>query len=286
VETKVNFAVVGAFVLLLGAALIGGVLWLSSEKSYRKAFDTYLVYMEESVSGLNPDAPVRYRGVQVGHVRHIALAPGNVEKVELTLDIERGAPIKQDTVAVLRTQGLTGIAHVELEGGTRDSPPLQALAGENYPMIPAGPSLLVRMEDAVTTLMDSLTRSTENMNALLDEGNRASLKQTLASLALVSRTLAARSEAIDAGVANAARTMENTARLSGEISELVESIRRSTEAFDRMSNEGSRAMPETRQLIAELRELTGSLRRFSDQLERNPAILVHGKPAAKAGPGE
>lgn len=285
-ETKVNFAVVGAFVLLLGAALIGGVLWLSSEKSYRKAFDTYLVYMEESVSGLNPDAPVRYRGVQVGRVRHVALAPGNVEKVELTLDIERGTPIKQDTVAVLRTQGLTGIAHVELEGGTRDSPPLRALAGENYPVIPAGPSLLVRMEDAVTTLMDSLTRSTENMNALLDEGNRASLKQTLASLALVSRTLAARSEAIDAGVANAARTMENTARLSGEMSGLVERIRRSAEAFDRMSNEGSSAMPETRQLIAELRELTGSLRRFSDQLERNPAILVHGKPAAKAGPGE
>jgi phospholipid/cholesterol/gamma-HCH transport system substrate-binding protein len=63
-------------------------------------------------------------------------------------------------------------------------------------------------------------------------------------------------------------------------------MRRSTEAFDRMSNEGARAIPETRQLIAELRELTASLRRFSDQLERNPAMLVHGKPAAKAGPGE
>lgn len=279
-ETKVNFAVVGAFVLLLGAALIGGVLWLSSEKSYRKAYDTYLVYMEESVSGLSPDAPVRYRGVQVGRVRRIALARDNVEKVELTLDIERGTPIKQDTVAVLRTQGLTGIANVELGGGSRDSPALKALAGEDYPVIPAGPSLLVRMEDAVTTLIDNLTRNSENMNALLDDGNRAALKQTLASLALVSRTLAARSGAIDAGVSNAARTMENTARLSGEISELAERIRRSTEAFDRET------MPETRQLIAELRELTASLRRFSDQLERNPAMLVHGKPAAKAGPGE
>jgi phospholipid/cholesterol/gamma-HCH transport system substrate-binding protein len=285
-ETKVNFAVVGAFVLLLGAALIGGVLWLSSEKSYRKTFNTYLVYMEESVSGLNPDAPVRYRGVQVGRVRQIELAPGNVEKVELALDIERGTPIKQDTVAVLRTQGLTGIAHVELEGGTRDSLPLQALTGEQYPVIPAGPSLLVRMEDAVTTLIDNLTRNSENMNALLDEGNRAALKQTLASLALVSRTLAARSEAIDASVANTARTMENTARLTSEMSGLVERMRRSTEAFDRISNEGARAIPETRQLIAELRELTTSLRRFSDQLDRNPAMLVHGKPAAKAGPGE
>ena len=307
-ETKVNFAVVGAFVLLLGAALIGGVLWLSSEKSYRKVFDTYLIYMEESVSGLSPDAPVRYRGVQVGRVRHIALARGNVEKVELTLDIERGTPIKEDTVALLVTQGLTGIAHVELTGGTRESPALRALAGQDYPVIPSGPSLLVRLDAAATTLIGSLTRTSESLNALLDEGNRAALKETLASLALVSRTLAARSKAIDAGVANAARTMENTARLSGEISGLVERIRRSAEAFERMSSEvkrdaasvataveGARAdlhqatrdtVPEARQLIVELRDLTTSLRRFSDQLERNPAMLVHGKPAAKAGPGE
>ena len=307
-ETKVNFAVVGAFVLVLGAALIGGVLWLSSEKSYRKIFDTYLVYMEESVSGLTPDAPVRYRGVQVGRVRKIALARGDVEKVELTLDIERGTPIKEDTVAVLVTQGLTGIAHIDLSGGSRDAPALQALPGQDYPVIPSGPSLLVRLDAAATTLIDSLTRTSDSINALLDESNRAALKEAMASLALVSRTLAARSQAIDAGVANAARTMENTARLSGEISGLVERIQRSAEAFERLSNVGAGAassaatavesaradlrqatretIPETRQLIEELRDLTTSLRRFSDQLERNPAILVHGKPAAKAGPGE
>jgi phospholipid/cholesterol/gamma-HCH transport system substrate-binding protein len=308
VETKVNYSVVGAFVLLLGAALIGGVLWLSSEKSYRKVFDTYLIYMEESVSGLSPDAPVRYRGVQVGRVRHIALAHGNVEQVELTLSIERGTPIKQNTVAVLVTQGLTGIAHVELTGGTRDSPELQALAGQDYPVIPSGPSLMVRLDAAATALIDNLTRTSESLNALLDEGNRAAFKETMASLALVSRTLAERSKSIDAGVANAARTMENTARLSGEVSGLVERMQRSAEAFERMSNEGARAagsaatavqgartdlhqatretIPEARQLIVELRDLTTSLRRFSDQLERDPAMLVRGKPAAKAGPGE
>jgi phospholipid/cholesterol/gamma-HCH transport system substrate-binding protein len=307
-ETKVNFAIVGAFVLLLGAALISGVLWLSSEKSYRKVFDTYLVYMEESVSGLTPDAPVRYRGVQVGRVRKIALARGNIEKVQLTLDIERGTPIKEDTVAVLVTQGLTGIAHVDLSGGTRDAPALQALPGEDFPVIPSGPSLLARLDTAVTSLIDSVTRSSENVNALLDEGNRAALKETLSSLALVSRTLAARSSAIDAGVAASAQAMENTARLTGEMAGLAERIGRSAEAFERMSNEGARAaasaasavegaradlrqatretIPETRQLIVELRDLTTSLRRFSDQLERNPAMLVHGKGETKKGPGE
>ena len=83
--------------------------------------------MTESVSGLNLNAPVRYRGVDVGRVRAIALAPGNVEQVQVTLDIERGTPVKEDTVAMLETQGLTGIAYVDLTAGRRDSP---AIDGE------------------------------------------------------------------------------------------------------------------------------------------------------------
>ncbi|MHB8426113.1 MAG: MlaD family protein, partial [Gammaproteobacteria bacterium] len=118
-ETKVNYVAVGIFVLLLGTALIGGVLWISSGTAYRAAYDTYLTYMNESVSGLSVSAPVRYRGVEVGRVRRIALAPNDPEQVELTLDIERGTPVSQDTVATLRTQGLTGIAFVDLSGGSR-----------------------------------------------------------------------------------------------------------------------------------------------------------------------
>ncbi len=77
-EEKVNFAAVGAFVIVLTVTMIAGVLWLSSGKYYRKSYDTYETYMTESVSGLNLNAPVRYRGVDVGRVRRIALAPGNV----------------------------------------------------------------------------------------------------------------------------------------------------------------------------------------------------------------
>ena len=307
-ESKVNFAVVGVFVLVLGAALIGCVLWLSSGKFYRKAYDTYQVYMTESVAGLDPDAPVRYRGVQVGVVRRIALAPNNVERVLLTLAIERGTPVKQDTVAVLRTQGLTGIAHIELSGGTHASLPLEAQPGEDYPVIRASPSLTVRLEAAVTTLLTNLNRSSENLNTLLDEGNRGAFREVLANLNVVSRTLAARAAAIDSGVANASKTMENAARLTAEMSRLIERVEKSADAFDRMTAEAARAgasatntlegartegrrlaretLPEAQALLAELRELTASLRRFSDQVERNPSVLLYGRPAAKPGPGE
>ena len=103
--------------LVLGAALIGGVLWLASGGSFRQAYDVYRAYSDESVSGLNLNAPVKYNGVEVGKVQEIRLDPANPERVNLLFAIERGTPIKVDTVAVLKTQGLTGIAYVELSGG-------------------------------------------------------------------------------------------------------------------------------------------------------------------------
>jgi hypothetical protein len=60
----------------------------------RATGDTYQTYMTESLAELNRNAPVKYRGVDVGRVRKIALAPGNVQQVELTLDVERGTPIR------------------------------------------------------------------------------------------------------------------------------------------------------------------------------------------------
>lgn len=303
-EEKVNFAVVGIFVLVLSAGLIGGVLWFSSGKSYLKVYDIYQVYMNESVSGLNLNAPVRYHGVEVGRVQKIALAPQNAEQVQLTLGIERSTPVKVDTVAVLQTQGLTGLAFIDLAGGSRDSPPLKALAGEKYPVIKTGRSLMTRLDSAVTALLTNLNRTSENFNALMDKDNQRMVKNTLTDIETLSRTLAARSATIDATLSNAARTMEGTARLASELPLLKQRVQRSADAFDHMANELSHAgtsvsstlndtqqftnetLPEAHQLVSELRDLTGTLQRFSSDLENNPSILLYGKPAAPRGPGE
>ena len=118
IETKVNYALVGAFVLALGAALVAGALWLAAGGAWQKKYDTYLAVEDESVAGLNLDAPVKYNGVDVGKVQAIHLDRINPQRVNLLFSIERGTPIKEDTIAVLKTQGLTGIAYVELNGGT------------------------------------------------------------------------------------------------------------------------------------------------------------------------
>jgi len=285
-EEKVNFAAIGAFVLVLGAAFIGFTLWLSSGKSYTTAYDTYQTYMNDSVAGLNVNAPVRYRGVEVGRVRKIALAPDNVEQVQLTLDIVRSTPVKTDTVAVLQTQGLTGLAFVELTGGSRNSPPLQKQPGAKYPVIKAGPSLMTRLDTAVTTLLTNLNKTSENLNALLDADNRRAVKKTLVDLQKLSSTLAGRSKLIDSGMVDAAHAMKNTARITDELAKLGTSGGDASSTLKNTRQFTSETLPEIQQLVTQLRSLTGSLQRISNELEKNPSMLLYGKQSAKRGPGE
>ena len=292
-ESKVNFTIVGLFTLTLVAALVAILLWLGTGGRYYKIYDTYYAYMNESVSGLNLNAPVKYRGVEVGNSRDITLDPANSERVRLLLKIERGTPVKEDSVAVLRTQGLTGIAYVELVGGSLQSPLLQAKRDEEYPVIRTGPSLMTRMDIALTSLLAHVSRVSDNVNAVLDEDNRRAFKHSLAQIDTVTRVLAAHSASIEAGVNNASKTLENSARASADLGHLIERAVRSAEAIERLANETSRtaaAVPDTLQgiqlLVDDLRELSASLRRVSDQLERNPDTLLFGKPQPEPGPGE
>ena len=174
-DNKFSYAVVGAFVLALGAVLIAGVLWLAAGGTGKKRYEPYQVVFKESVSGLNVNAPVKYLGVDVGKVREIELDPKDPQQVNLTLQIERGTPVKQDTEAVLRTQGLTGIAYVDLSGGSPQSPPLVAPPDGGLPTIRSKPSLTTRIENVLTSVLGNIDRTSVSLNATLDAENRAAL---------------------------------------------------------------------------------------------------------------
>ena len=307
-ETKVNYAVVGAFVLVLGAALIAGVLWLASGGAFQKQYDLYRAIEDESVAGLNLNAPVKYNGVEVGQVRAIRLDPDNPERVNLLFAIERGTPIKEDTVAVLNTQGLTGIAYVELSGGARDALLLRAPAGNDYPVIRTKPSLSARLENVLTTVLAKLDSSSDAFNSLLSDENQAMFKSALADIAAVAHTIAARKDTLDAGITHAARTFENASRATAQVGPVIDRIGRSANAVEKMGNEVARTsasagtavdsvgadakrftaetLPELERLLGELSVLSTSLRRLSNQTERNPGGLLFGRSPVPEGPGE
>ena len=299
-----NYALVGSFVLLLGAALIAGALWLASGGAFQKKYDLYLAIEEESVAGLNLNAPVKFNGVDVGKVREIHIDSANPERVILLFAIERGTPIKDDTVAVLKTQGLTGIAYVELSGGAHNAAPLVAKPGSEYPEIQTKPSLSARLENVLTSVLAKLDSTSKNINAILSDENQASFKNALADIATVAHTLAARKEALDTGITNATRTFDNAARASAKLEPTIERVGKAADAVEKMGNEvtitaktfngvgndakrlTSQTMPELERLLGELSTLTTSLRHLTEQTERNPSSLLFGRHPVQAGPGE
>lgn len=303
-----NYALVGAFVLVLGAVVITVVLWLASGGALQKQYELYLAIVDESVAGLNLNAPVKYNGVDVGKVREIRLDPVNPERVILLFAIERGTPIKEDTVAVLKTQGLTGIAYVELGGGARDAPLLRATAGNKYPVIRTKPSLSARLENVLTTVLAKLDSTSSNINAILSDENRAALKSALADIATVARTIAARKDTLDAGMTHAARTFEAASRATAQAGPVIDRIGRSADAIEKMGNEvartstsagktvdtvgadikrfGAETLPELERLLGELSVLSTSLRRLSEQTERDPRGFIFGRKPVPQGPGE
>jgi phospholipid/cholesterol/gamma-HCH transport system substrate-binding protein len=304
----VNYAIVGAFVLVLGAVLITGVLWLASGGAFQKHYDLYLAIEDESVAGLNLNAPVKYNGVDVGKVREIRLDPVNPERVNLLFAIERGTPIKEDTVAVLKTQGLTGIAYVELSGGARDAPPLLAIEGSAYPVIRTKPSLSARLENVLTDVLAKLDSTSNNLNAILSDENQTAFKSALADIATVAHTIAARKDTLNAGIANAARTFDNGARATAQLAPVIERIGRSADAVEKMGNEAALAsasagktvdavgadvkrftaetLPELERLLGEMTVLATSLRRLSEKIEGSPGGLLLGRRPVPPGPGE
>src|SRR5687768_2587669 len=110
-ETKVNYTIVGAFIILLIAAICLGIIWLASGLSLEK-YTTYLVYMQESVSGLSVDSTVEYNGVDVGKVKSIELNHKNPQLVEVLLSIKSTTPITRGTSATLTSRGVTGVVYI------------------------------------------------------------------------------------------------------------------------------------------------------------------------------
>ena len=115
--SKVNYTIVGIFVLLFGAAMVWFAFWLA-KYGLEEKFDTYRLEMKESVAGLSIDSNVKLHGVNIGKVDTIQINPKNIEMVEILVKIKQGIPIKEDMVAHTQMFGVTGLLSIEIEGGT------------------------------------------------------------------------------------------------------------------------------------------------------------------------
>lgn len=306
-DKKINYAAVGLFVILLGGAWLAISLWMALG-DFSTQYTAYRVYMNESVSGLYVDAPVKYRGVEIGKVRNIKLNPDIPGQVQLTLDIESSVPIKEDTIAVLTVQGLTGIAFVDLTGGSQQSPLLQVTDDESYPVINTGLSFFSRLDTSGTELIANLNLVGHSLAKVLDAEGAMTISQILANINEITGVFARRQAELEQSVVNVSTILENGAEVSVHLQDLLAQIEATVREFEAMATKvavvsesidmyvsnyesgvqqfSQQTLPEFGALISELRRLADTMQRLGQKLEDDPRVLLYGRDLEAPGPGE
>lgn len=306
--TKVNYTLVGLFVILLGATAIVLFLWFSAFR-HHQTFGTYLVYMHEEVSGISIQTPVRFNGVKMGYVQKIEINSADPQQVILTLKIKHETPITTSTVATLRSEGIIGTDYVALKALTVRALSLVAKPGEKYPVIPSEPSLLMKVSTALQEVTETIKELSNNIGKVFDEKNRLAISTSLVNIQKVTETLANNSENIDAALRSMKQLIKNSDKASEQLPPVIHQlqdtlahIKITERQFDRaghgivltvsdariaMQNMLIQILPIVQQLLTKFNATAAHLQQLSVELQNNPSILVRGKyPPLPLGPGE
>ncbi len=194
-ETRASYTIVGAFVLAFIIGIVASIVWLADVE-----FDTenqrYYIYFDGTVTGLKTGNPVRYRGIPVGIVNQMEINPDNVEQVRVMIEVNSDTPIKEDASASLEFQGLTGVAFVQLTGGTNEAPTLRVKPGEKYPVIPSTPSQIEELFEKAPELLNRFIGLVDRANEILSTANQRNVGQILTNMTEFTGALAASSDDI------------------------------------------------------------------------------------------
>lgn len=226
-ETRANYALIGAFTLAVVTAAFMFVFWFSGS-SKQSGRDTYRVVFSSSVSGLTRGSQVLFNGLKVGEVSAIDLAPDPSE-VYAIIDVDRRTPVKTDTRARLEYQGLTGVGSIALTGGSSDAPRL-ASTSRDMAEIRAERSDFQNLVETLQNLSQKVDGLLNKADTLVTD-NAGAISKTVENVQVFTNALAANSDGVKdflGGMADLGRTIKPLATrlegLTGTLDKLVSSV--------------------------------------------------------------
>lgn len=303
-ENRAYAFAAGVFTLMLGAGLVFIAMWMTGETEERVRF---VLESRFPVTGLNPQAAVRFRGVDVGKVESIGFDPKNPRVILINISVQTNTPITRGTYAQLGTQGVTGLAYVLLDDD--GSQPGRIAAAEGPAVrIPMRQSFIDELSVAGRDLVQDVHQMTARLNKLLSAENQAQLVRSLASLETAGQRVEALARELEPGAKgvvaltdDARALLKRAGETMGGIESLATELKSLTRSFERVAasaeSVGASSEAVARSAIA---ETLPRINRLLDQLSRNsqlldqllagldeqPSSLVFGRPPREPGPGE
>jgi phospholipid/cholesterol/gamma-HCH transport system substrate-binding protein len=317
-NAKTNYTLVGLFVITSIIMIFVFVIWLVKPTN-EKELTTYKIYFTESVSGLNVDSPVKYRGVTIGKVMKMQIHKENIEEIEVDISVDKDAPIKTDTEAKLKSQGITGLSYIDLSQGSKEAPYLCDKENGDR-IIKSVPSFLVKIEESFGSVSLNLSKTLHETSVLLREENQEVITQSLkhfasvmqkidegltpqsvknfqllvASLRATMQHLEATMPKVDQTLASTRDFEERSATALTSISNSYKIIASSMAVFEARNKNGDYSMKEStaepmkqfgitmREMQRTLDEVNALLARYSD----SPSNMLLQSEEPDIGPGE
>ncbi|MBO9679678.1 MAG: MCE family protein [Acidovorax sp.] len=314
-ENKSHALAAGIFVIAVSLLLSALALWLTRD---RTNYTLYELSSKESVSGLQPQAAVRYKGVAVGKVTDIGFdsqVPGNV-LIRIAVNAE--APITPATFAVLGYQGVTGLAHILLDDADE---PLAALppGPSGVPRLPLQTSPFGRLAEQGPAILGQVQEAAERINQVLSDDNQARLSTALESIGQAAGRIGQLSQRLDTTVAqrldpaleavpalatDARHTLQalqqagaSTAAAATDIGQTAKRLNAPGGAIDQLTQGsqalaratdtfGSTTLPRVHRATDEASRAARQLGRAAGGINDNPQSIIYGPGTALPGPGE
>lgn len=249
-ENRSHALLTGFFTIaLLIAAVLAGV-WFNRDRIERVPYEIATI---QSIPGLNPQAAVRYRGLEVGKVDAISFDPKVAGQILIRLAIDEEAPVTRTTYATLGYQGVTGIAFIQLDD-ERTGSPRMASTVDQPARIPLRPGLLDQLEKRGTAILDKADQLTTRLNNMLSEENERIIVGAFDEVGKTARAYAALPRQLEP-------TLERLPQLAGKLD-------RSLDSFDELSASANRAVRNYDQLATSLQAPDGPLARLNGTIDR------------------
>lgn len=315
--SRVNYTIVGLFVVLFGIGMIWFGFWLA-KYGLQEEFVSYKVEMKESVSGLSKDSSVKLHGVNIGRVKKIRIHPQDVQKVELILEIKKGIPIKEDMVAYTQMLGVTGLLFIEIEGGSNEAKTLVP-TNEHMPLIPSKPSLLNKLSKNIGGLSEKLEnlltqsekllsdKNIETMGTILDNTEKLTVKgsevedKALTSLQEIDITLQEFRVAMKnintkftEATVDFKKMQHDFAQIKKVTVPTVDKLMKTSKNFNRVTLKVEKSLDRgdynlkkiLEPVIIDTQILVKELGMMSRELEQNPSGILFKSRESRRGPGE
>ncbi len=300
-ENKAHALIAGTFVVLVAALLTLLAVWLTRDNSQR---DPYEVSTSETISGLQPQATVRYRGVPVGKVERIGFDDKVKGNVLIELSIDRGAPVTQSTFATVASQGVTGLGFIQLDdedGGSSERLPRN---GEDPPRIPLKPGTLDKLLKQSDAIFSQAEQATTRLNQLLSDDNQKAVSTAVTQLGEAAASLNRVAKGLEPTVAtlpalsqDSSATLKALKTASEDVSTAARRLNGKGGPLDKLSEGGAAltagietfsaaTLPKLGEVADETARTMRQLRRTVSAVDDNPQALIFGNGKPTPGPGE